>query len=108
MDIFLSAIGLIGGLLVLSAYIPQIAKLVRVRSSKGISVTSWVIWLFGSILFLIYTIYTEDPVFIIIEFLDFSFIAVVLTLAWYYRKPASRRRAQRKSRKVQPAWTRAQ
>lgn len=85
MEFFLQAIGLAGGVLVLTAYFPQIAKLLRVRKSTGMSLTTWAIWLLGALLFFVYAVSTGDPVFITIDFLELTAILIVLLLAWRYR-----------------------
>jgi len=53
-------LGLIGAFIFLSAYVPQIKHLLKVKDSTGISVFSWIVWLVGALMLFIYAAYNKD------------------------------------------------
>jgi len=80
------SLGLIGGVIGLTGYLPQIRKLVKVKKSNQFSVWTWIVWLFSCALVLIYAISIKDPVYITLEILDTIFIGVILILVISFRK----------------------
>ncbi len=57
-------LGFIGTSLVVAAYLPQIAHLVRARCTAGVSLFAYSIWSVASALLLTYAIAVQDAVFI--------------------------------------------
>ena len=86
MEIILKNLGIIGSLIFTSAYIPQVVHLIKVKDSTGISIASWIIWLVGAILLLIYAIHLRDVVFLILTILESIFLSIIIGLAVMYKK----------------------
>ena len=82
----LQSLGFIGSLIFASAYIPQIIHLIRVKDSTGISITSWIIWLLGAILLLIYAVHLNDLVFLLLTSLETIALLLVIVLSLRYKK----------------------
>ncbi|MBU1018510.1 MAG: PQ-loop repeat-containing protein [Patescibacteria group bacterium] len=59
-------IGIAGNTLEIIAYMPQIRHLYKEKNSTGVSLGSWMTWLVGDLLLLIYAIHLMDPVFIML------------------------------------------
>jgi MtN3 and saliva related transmembrane protein len=55
-----STIGLIAALLTTAAYIPQAYKTIRTRSTKDLSIITFSMLFFGTILWFIYGLYIHD------------------------------------------------
>lgn len=80
---------IIGGILIISSWIPQIIKLIRTRSSKDISLIFLMIITSGTILLIPHSIIINDIFFIVLNSTAASIAFVTLLLAWYYRKNKS-------------------
>ena len=80
----------------LFGYVPQIIKLLKTRSTEGISISSWFIWVFSETCYLLYVL-TETSQFSMISFALLNLGLIVLTTAMiiYYRYYR-----QRKKRKI--------
>jgi len=85
-DLIFRNLGLIGTLIFITAYIPQIKHLIKVKDSSGISIFSWSIWLFGAILLFIYASHNKDLVFIALTSLEALAILIVIILAIKFNK----------------------
>ncbi len=85
-DFIFQNLGLIGALIFVSAYLPQIKHLLKVRDSTGISVFSWGTWLFGALLLFIYAVYNQDFVFIALTTLEALGSLTVIILTVKYKK----------------------
>lgn len=81
----LQGLGFTGSVIFLSAYVPQIVHLVRVKNSAGISILSWTTWLIGGLCLLIYSLSVRDAVFIFMSVLEALALATVLALAVMYQ-----------------------
>ncbi len=79
-------LGLIGTLIFVSAYVPQIKHLLKTKDSTGISVASWVIWLVGALLLLIYAVHNRDMVFMVLTVLEVLALLTVIVLSIKYRR----------------------
>jgi len=65
------AIGAVtAGVVAIIAYVPQVAHLIKVKDSKGISVVAWSTWFFCNFLLLIYAVSIKDIPYIIVESLS--------------------------------------
>jgi uncharacterized protein with PQ loop repeat len=71
-------IGWAGTTLVIIAYYPQIRHLWTERCARGISITTWVIWLIASILLLTYALLRADTLFVIVQIINI--LAIVATI----------------------------
>ena len=81
----LPSLGLAGTLIFVSAYLPQIIHLVKVKDSTGISIMSWSIWLFGALLLFVYAVSIGDIVFLSLTILEIIALATVILLALKYK-----------------------
>jgi len=77
-------LGLIGAFIFLSAYVPQIKHLLKVKDSTGISIFSWIVWLVGALMLFIYAAYNKDWIFIILTSLESlgSFTIIILSIKY--------------------------
>ena len=73
------------GVIMASASIPQIVRLIRRKKSDDISIVSWVWLLFGQISWLGYGIYKKSPSLIITEIAWIIAAITILTLSIKYR-----------------------
>ena len=72
-------IGWAGTTLVIIAYFPQIHHLWAEKCAWGISLTTWIMWLFSSALLLIYALLREEILFVIVQTINIA--AIVTTIA---------------------------
>jgi len=81
------AIGaVIGGIIGITAYVPQILHLVKVKDSTGISILAWFAWLLGNILLLAYAISIMNNSYIIVETLFCLANVILIVLTYKYRR----------------------
>ncbi len=87
MIINILAIGaVIGGVIGITAYLPQFYHLIKVKDSTGISVLAWYAWLLGNILLLVYAIAIKNTSYTIVEIL-FCFANLLMIIFTYkYRR----------------------
>jgi len=85
-DFIFRNLGLIGTLIFVSAYLPQIGHLLKVKDSTGISVFSWSVWLVGALLLFAYAAHNRDLVFIILTAMEAISLLTVIVLAVKYRR----------------------
>jgi lipid-A-disaccharide synthase-like uncharacterized protein len=85
-DFIFQNLGLIGTLIFVSAYVPQIRHLAKEKNSTGISIFSWTVWLIGALLLLAYALYNQDFVFTILTTLEALALLTVIVLAIKYKK----------------------
>jgi len=74
-------IGWIGTTLVIIAYYPQIHHLWAEKCAWGISITTWMVWLFASALLLIYAALRGDILFVIVQIINIIAILATIILA---------------------------
>lgn len=73
-------IGWIGTALVIIAYYPQIQHLLVERCAWGISIFTWLIWLFASALLLIYCITRSEMLMSIVQVISIIAIGITIVL----------------------------
>ena len=73
-------LGWIGTALVIIAYYPQIRHLWVKRCAWGISVWTWVIWLFASMLLLIYCIIRGELLLSVVQITNMASIIITIML----------------------------
>lgn len=78
--------GLIGGLICLTGYIPQVSHLVKVKDSTGMSSFAWAVWMLGSLLLLIYAIYIQNRLYVVVEILFLIANLFIIILIYKYRR----------------------
>lgn len=76
----------IGGIISILAYLPQIRHLVKVKDSTGISIFAWYVWLFGNILLLVYAIAIFNISYIIVEIIFCLANLTMIFLTYKYRR----------------------
>jgi len=87
MIINILAIGaVIGGVIAITAYLPQFYHLVRVKDSTGISLVAWYAWFFANILLLSYAIAIINVPYIVVESLAVLANLLMIILAYQYRR----------------------
>jgi lipid-A-disaccharide synthase-like uncharacterized protein len=74
-------IGWVGTALVVIAYLPQIYHLLVQKCAWGISILTWVIWLIGSLMLLVYCILRVDLLFIVVQSINITAIGTTIFLA---------------------------
>jgi len=81
------AIGaVIGGIIGITAYLPQFYHLIKVKDSTGISIWAWYAWLVGNILLLAYAIVIINTSYIIVEALFVLANIIMIILTYKYRR----------------------
>jgi uncharacterized protein with PQ loop repeat len=81
------AIGaVVGGIIGVAAYIPQVWHMIRVKSSGGISTVAYSAWLFGNFLLLIYAISIKDLPYTLVNAIYCSANIIVIILILKYKK----------------------
>lgn len=69
------------------SYIPQIVKILKRRTSEGISISSWVLWTLNSSLYFLYLLLDGVGIWLILsQALEVFLIATTLLLVIIYRK----------------------
>ena len=69
------------------SYMPQIIKCIKTKSSSDISISSWVIWSFNSILYLLYLILDKVNIWLkLSQVLEVMLIVSTLIIVIIYRK----------------------
>ncbi len=81
----LEAIGFIGTLLAIAAYLPQILSLVRSRSSVDLDLRSWLIWFVATGCILARSLSGSDTLFKVLSVSNFTFVTITLCLICFYR-----------------------
>jgi uncharacterized protein with PQ loop repeat len=74
-------LGFIGTGLVVVAYLPQIAHLIRARCTAGVSLWAYLVWSVSAVLLFTYAITTADPVFIALQGYQLLATAAIFVLS---------------------------
>tara|TARA_Y100000310_G_C20353196_1_gene655366 strand:- start:61 stop:354 length:294 start_codon:yes stop_codon:yes gene_type:complete len=91
-------LGFIGAAIIISAYIPQIRRIVKEHCSGGISLHAWIIWLVATILILIHAIAIKDTVFMTLQSINVIAITLTIILILKYRGRSCRSIVHKKKR----------
>lgn len=59
-ETLLPILGVIGNVLLLGAYVPQISKMLRTKKAEDVSIATWILWFLGDGCFLIYSALEKD------------------------------------------------
>ena len=87
-NLSLEWLGMLGNLLLVGSYLPQIYKLIKTKSAEDLSLSMWVIYVLGDVCLLAYSIGTGDLIFTALFALFSLENLIVLYLTYLYRKPA--------------------
>mgnify|MGYP001559944227 CR=1 FL=1 len=85
-EVIFQNLGLIGTIIFVSAYLPQIIHLIKVKDSTGINLFAWIVWLFGAFLLFIYAVYQRDLVFVVLTTLESLALLSTIILTIKFRK----------------------
>ena len=81
----IDVIGVLGILISVTAYVPQVVHLAREHCSAGVSSRAWVMWLVSGLLVGLVAVTRGDLVFILLQASTFTSAAVILVLARRYK-----------------------
>lgn len=82
--IFLETLGIIAGTLTTTSFLPQLAKIIKTKSARDLSLGMFVIFTIGILLWLIYGILTNSLAIIIANSITFIIASTILTLKIKY------------------------
>lgn len=85
-DTIFQSLGLIASIIFVSAYVPQIIHLLKIKDSSGLNLTAWAIWLSGAIILVVYAIHQKDAVFIILTGLESIALLITIILSVHYKR----------------------
>ncbi len=85
-DFMLEIFGILGGIIIIVSWFPQIFKIIKNESSKDVSFGFLFVILLGTIFLLIYSIYIKDKIYTTINSLVALDIIILLIIAYKYRK----------------------
>lgn len=77
-------IGTIGGLLIVISFIPQLIVILKHKSAKDVSISTYVILLIGQILWIIYGILRNDLQVIITNIITSILTTLVIVFSLYF------------------------
>lgn len=83
----IQALGVMGNILLVGAYIPQIHKIIVTKSAEDLSLLMWLAYFIGDVLLLIYSIMTNDTIFTALFTLFTVANFTILALTVKYGKP---------------------
>jgi lipid-A-disaccharide synthase-like uncharacterized protein len=78
-------VGLVGIVISVLAYLPQVVHLARQHCSAGISGRAWSMWLASSVMIGALALHRQDPVFILLQVSTLLSAAVIVVLVHRYR-----------------------
>ena len=84
-DIGVHWLGIVGTVLVVIAYVPQITHLMMMRCGEGVSLTAYVLWCAASSLLCVYAVIADEPVFIALQGYHAAACALILFFGARYR-----------------------
>jgi uncharacterized protein with PQ loop repeat len=74
-------LGFAGTTLVVFAYLPQIAHLLRAKCAAGVSLSAYLVWTSSALLLLVYALTTSDPVFITLQGYQLLALGLIFALS---------------------------
>lgn len=81
----LRILGFIGTVLVVIAYIPQIAHLIKQHCTYGISIKAWSIWFIATMLMLPYAFAVQATIFVLLLSIHSVAIAFILIFSYFHQ-----------------------
>ena len=74
-------------------YMPQVIKLLKTKSAKDLSLTSWFLWVVAALCYLIYVLMESPEAGVIfIASFNLTFISLVFFLTLFYQKKARKKK----------------
>ena len=86
-------LGVSGGVILVSSYIPQILKMVRTKSADDISIPFIGLIGIGAFCLALYAYHIEDLLFFVLNIISSLIALVVLVLAYYYQNKSIKKEA---------------
>ncbi len=83
----ITGVGVLGNILVVVSYLPQIRKIIVTKKAEDISLGMWGLYVLGDVCLLVYSIAVEDAIFTALFTLFTVENLVVFYLAVKYGKP---------------------
>jgi uncharacterized protein with PQ loop repeat len=77
--------GIVGTIMVIAGYVPQVRHLIKERCSAGVSTRGFALWCASSMLFLVHAVVLRDAVFVIVQVLSLVANGSVVFYARRYR-----------------------
>ena len=84
-DIGVHWLGIVGTILVVIAYVPQITHLMMMRCGEGVSLAAYLLWCSASALLCVYAVIAAEPVFIALQGYHAAACALILFFGARYR-----------------------
>ena len=78
-------LGVVGIVISMLAYLPQVVHLAKQHCSAGVSGRAWAMWLVSSVLIGALAVHRNDPVFVLLQISSLASAAAILILAHRYR-----------------------
>lgn len=78
-------IGLIAGLTTTGAFLPQILKTIRTKDTKSISLTMYIVYVIGVLMWFVYGIMINEPAILISNSFSFVFGVTLLIMKMIYK-----------------------
>jgi MtN3 and saliva related transmembrane protein len=79
--------GAMGVGIVVIAYVPQIARIVRTRRAAGVSIPTYLLWAAGSALLLVHAMGMGSAVFTVLTIFQIVACLVIIALTLSFREP---------------------
>jgi len=77
--------GIVGTLVVIAGYVPQVRHLIKEHCSAGVSTPAFALWCSSSVLFLVHAVAIGDAVFVYVQLLNLVANGLVVFYARRYR-----------------------
>lgn len=74
-------LGVLGTIVVIGAYLPQVHHLVTRKCAWGISMVSWSLWLLAAFILFVYAFLQNDNVFIVVQGIHIVAIITIIISA---------------------------
>lgn len=78
-------LGFAGTSLVVFAYLPQIAHLIKAKCAAGVSLSAYLVWASSALLLLVYALTTGDRVFITLQGYQLLALGLIFVLSLKHR-----------------------
>jgi uncharacterized protein with PQ loop repeat len=78
-------LGIIGTVLTIIAYVPQITHLLVMRCGEGVSLGAYALWCAASTLLCVYAVIAKEPIFIVLQGYHAAACAIIFFYGARYR-----------------------
>ena len=85
------------------SYFPQIVKSLKTRKSEDLSIWSWILWVAGSLAYILYAVLCTDSFMLIFETaLELMFCVIILICAIVFRDKSGKNKADSSVKNTYP------